>query len=65
MNGLLQSGSPEEVLDDVSGIFSYTMSGSKYVKVDIKLTIHTRPVLATDEALTRTLISSVSFRNVK
>lgn len=69
MNGLIQNGSPEEVLNDVTGLsFTYTMSGTKITKADVRLTVSTRPLaIGTQDPkpLARTLNSTVMFRNVK
>jgi len=54
MNGVL-TDSPQVVLDEVSKLaFAYTMSGTKFVSVDVTLAVGNRE-----------LSSSVIFRNVK
>lgn len=58
-NGLLAGGSPEEVLDDITGLsFAYSTSGTKITKADVALTVST-------PGASRTLVSTVSFRNSK
>ena len=55
LNGGLTGDSPQEVLDEVSKLnFAYTMSGTKFVRVDLTLTVENRE-----------LSSSIIFRNVK
>jgi type IV pilus assembly protein PilW len=54
LNGVL-TDSPQVVLDDVSRMsFAYTMSGTNFVSVDVRLAVNNRE-----------LSSSVIFRNVK
>jgi hypothetical protein len=54
LNGAL-TDSPQVVLDEVSKLnFAYTMSGTKFVKVDLTLEVENRE-----------LSSSIIFRNVK
>jgi len=54
LNGIL-TDSPQVVLDEVSKLnFSYTMSGTKFVRVDVRLAVNNRE-----------LSSSIIFRNVK
>ena len=54
LNGVL-TDSPQVVLDEVSKLnFAYTMSGTKFVRVDVTLAVENRE-----------LSSSIIFRNVK
>ncbi len=54
LNGVL-TDSPQVILDEVSALnFTYTMSGTKFVKVDVTLAVQNRD-----------LSSSIIFRNVK
>ena len=54
LNGVL-TDSPQVVLDEVSKLnFAYTMSGTKFVRVDVTLAVKNRE-----------LSSSIIFRNVK
>lgn len=69
MNGLLEDDSPQEVLNDVKELnFVYTMSGTKIIKTDVRLTVSTKPMAIgtqAPETLERTLVSTVMFRNIK
>ncbi len=59
----VKDGDTQEVLDNVEGLsLSYVMSGPKFVRADVSLTL---AAISGGKSSNRTLVSSVIFRNVK
>ena len=62
-NNAIANDSPHVVLDGVSDLtFSYDISGVIYIRADISLTLQANRL---DREVSRTLVSSVMFRNAK
>jgi len=62
-NNAMAADSPHVVLDGVSDLsFSHSISGTTYLRTSISLTLQANPL---DRELSRTLVSSVIFRNAR